>query len=88
MDISVEYIVAAIGGLAATIVALWKIIHSHHKLSQENLKQCNAWRDKNTEVTMDLTGRVNRLEGERDGFMMGIERLTDDVIKEIRSLKE
>lgn len=88
MDIEAKYIIAAIGGLCGAVVFLWKVVHSHHKVSQENLDRCNEWRDENTKLTMDLTGRVNRLEGEREGFIMGIEKLTDDVIREIRSLKD
>ena len=84
MELTSSEIVGATVGLVGFIIALLKVIHDHFKETKDRMiKMEERYRSQNDNV-ISLTGKVNRLEGEREGFLSGVEKISFDVIQEIR----
>jgi len=88
ITVSTTEIVSAITALFAFIGVLLKVIHQNLKETKDRLKAFEAKSDNQVKQVIELTGLVHRLEGEREGHLNGIERLTAEVIHEVRRLKD
>lgn len=76
-------IIGALGVLVSAIVALSGAIAYLHKKQDSNQDKYETSRDESTKVMFDLNGRVNKLEGEKEG----VEHMAQKVIDEIRQLE-
>lgn len=87
IELSTAEIITGVGVLIGFIGALLKIIHGHFKETKDRMIQMEDRHRAQNEHVLDLTGKVNRLEGERDGFIMGVEKISAEVIAEVKRLK-
>lgn len=84
MELSSSEIIAAIVALVSFIVALLKVIRDSFKETKDRMVHMEERHRKQNDSVIDLTGKVNKLEGERVGFMLGAEKVSNDVINELR----
>lgn len=92
--------IASIGAAVVVVVGvLGKFVQKHLDRYiaglKEDLSELKEKQDKCEETTLDLTERVARMEGERDGFMGGVDhavhglrqKVAEDVVKLLEEKK-
>lgn len=86
MNIPSEWIGAVGVAFAGALGLLWRFfvghLERHTEAQKEEIDRLRDKQDICEETTLDLTGRVNKLEGERDGFMSGAEYMGNKFIRE------
>ena len=87
MELTAAEIIAGVAVLIGFIATLLKVIGKLFTETKTQLTVMESRHFAQTEHVTDLTGKVNRLEGEREGFIMGVEKISNEVIREVRSLK-
>ena len=87
MIIPAEYIIAGFIALSGAIVALFKVLSAHGNQTEDKLSRVERLREEDNKEIKGLIGEVSGLKAERRGFEAGVERISSQVLQEIRSLK-
>lgn len=79
--------IAAIGiAFAGALGLLWRYfsghLDRHTEAQKEEIARLRDKQDMCESTTLDLTGRVSQLEGEREGFLAGVEHVGNKFIRD------
>lgn len=85
--IGTKELVGAIVFLVGVIGTLTKIIYSDGRNAKKKLVTHEEKLEDQNGTILDLTGKINRMEGEQEGFYNGVERISGAVLDEIRLLR-
>lgn len=81
MQIPDEVVLAAVASLSGAVVAMGKIIWDRSKKTEEELHLTRSELQEVREEVVDI-------KASREGFLKGVEKISSEVISEVRSLNE
>lgn len=83
-EVIIKLILPAGGVLGGVVAMFWRIIAKHHNHTEEKLEACEVQHKETTDTLILLKGEVGELKGRQDG----IEKMSADVLDEIRKLEK
>ena len=88
MEFTNGQILSAAATLASIIAFFWHIIYSNHKIVATKLDKCESDHKESSKKMFEMHGRIERMEGERAGVLKGVDKIAQDVIDEVRRIRE
>jgi len=88
MEVGIEIVVAAGVALTGAIGLLWQAVVKGHQTCREDYISVRDGREGDRQTLIELTGKVSHLEGSREGFMQGVDHVSQKVLDELHSFKD